>query len=203
MQIFNFENGINEKHIGCSFKELHNNLNNEVPIAYIAGFFDGEGHVGILKHTKNNQYQLVVGFANTDLEILKRIQSLFNNGTLRSRGKRGEKWKIGYELYYNAKNALNVLEAIKSYLIVKKERAYIAIEFYKNFKYTTTGIPLSDKESKIREMYYLKMKELNKRGSDENDKDENDKNKEIFLNDEIEKINNSYKNLGQYTMENY
>jgi len=52
-------------------------LNNELPHAYIAGFFDGEGTIGVYKDKRNNNISLKSEIMNTNLEILKRIKSVF------------------------------------------------------------------------------------------------------------------------------
>ena len=199
VQIFELDNGVNEKHIGYSFSQLQQILNIEGINQYIAGFFDGEGYVRIGKNIgKYENYQLEMGLVNTDLDILKKIQSYFGCGKFNIiDNKRNKSHKVAYILRFHSWNALKVLKIIEPYLIIKKERTNIAIEFQRRFEDTGKGVSLSNKERQLRETYYYKMKALNKKGSDIDD------DIEIDLKNEINKINDSNKNTEQPTLFDY
>jgi hypothetical protein len=104
-------------------------------LAYAAGLFDGEGHIVIYKDTnrkkgKNPVYILICGVTNTDKRI---IDFFYNNWgacrQIRVRHKEHPKWKTCYEWTIQAKMAMNFLKDIYPYLIGKKEKAKLALDF--------------------------------------------------------------------------
>jgi intein/homing endonuclease len=140
-------------------------------LAYIAGFFDGEGSICITKWiNKRNkshswQYALYVSVVGTKREVID-----FFNKTLSPHRKVGEsKYRadfIAYRWGCAGRNALSFLKLIQPYLKLKKPQAKLGIEFQEKKmtdKYDRRGILLTEKDVKWREEYLLKMKELNKR----------------------------------------
>lgn len=182
---------------GFTFKDLQDMIEKnkrEGGYKYIGGFFDGEGAVMISKGGETI-YSLRIKFVNTNLDVLLRIQKMFNRGYILIHSKRSDKWKESYALHFDNVDARYVLEKIEPYLIIKKERAEIGIEFDKRIEHTYSRggarYKLSDEEIKIREAYYEKMKELNKRGPD--NEDDGEFNEKIDLDKELENINKLYK----------
>lgn len=100
-------------------------------LAYIAGFFDGEGSVGInLTKVHGQSYAMAVCISQVDPRPLLFISSFFG-GEVRisySKDYRLGKRKLFYWRLYS-KNAKRFLIAILPYLINKKNEAEIAIEF--------------------------------------------------------------------------
>jgi hypothetical protein len=111
--------------------------------AYMAGFFDGEGHISIARrgmiHTSRDHstpmrhvYALVAGAAQNKQAPLLLFYELFG-GTLRidTRAHKGRhskqviyEWNIGGNL-----QVPTLLKWLRPYLLVKLEQAAIAIEF--------------------------------------------------------------------------
>ena len=117
--------------------------------AYMAGFFDGEGHVSIAKRgmmrcsrsdsTKTKRvYGLVAGVSQNSVEVLKLFSNWFD-GTLRlDNRKRGGytprattiwEWNIGGNLQVPV-----FLMILRPYLIVKAAEVDVALEFARNYK---------------------------------------------------------------------
>lgn len=96
-------------------------------LAYLAGFFDGEGYVGIStdypKWAKGNSYlRLRVNITQKDKKILEMIKDIYG-GTLH-KGKDGvHKW------YVDGQKAISFLKDVLPFLILKKEQTKLAIEF--------------------------------------------------------------------------
>ena len=121
-------------------------------LAYIAGFFDGEGTVSIApnKTRKKVNYVLTVYIYQQDKAPLELIQKEFG----------GHFWKGRDRCWHlqlgNAK-AAHFLVSIYPFLIVKREEARIALEFRSTVD-STRRTPLTDEERGKRERLYLQLK---------------------------------------------
>lgn len=141
--------------------------------AYLAGIFDGEGSVFIRKsdRTKHkcNGFTYAMGVTvvcGTDINLIATIMSWFEKDDLEivEYGDKRPRNKTGYRFRLYANEALSFLQNVQPMLITKKERADLAIEFQKSKKYMPK---LTDEERQKQEEYFIKLKELNKRGIDE------------------------------------
>jgi len=72
--------------------------------------------------------------------------------------------KPTWDTHTTGDTAYNILKSLLPYLIVKKERADIGIEYYEKTHPSPRGRRLTKDELELREEYYQKMKILNKRG---------------------------------------
>lgn len=94
-------------------------------LQYIAGFFDGEGYVGI--HTlKEKYFHVRVIIVNTNLKILQMIQDQFG-GTIIQR-KRVRNNKPTYALSFSGSFAKIFLKSILPFLIEKRGQTIIALQ---------------------------------------------------------------------------
>lgn len=99
-------------------------MNND--LAYIAGFFDGEGYVGIYNYKaegthKNDRKRLQLGITNTNRDVLDWIKKRFNFGHIKEKSRSSPNWKICYEWTVRDRNAMKFLKMIYPYLRVKKK----------------------------------------------------------------------------------
>lgn len=101
-----------------------------LPLEYIAGFFDGEGNVGIYPKGTGGSYflrtQLTQGKSETSLGIMQELQGRFGGNISEqptTSGGRKYNWQI------NANAAADFLEAIAPHLVLKREQALFAIEW--------------------------------------------------------------------------
>ncbi len=118
-------------------------------IAYIAGFFDGEGCVRIKKSNQSgNSYYIWVAITNTNFSILEFVQEFF--GGKINRVKRG-KGKIIYHYLITSDEACDFLKTLLYFLKEKKEQAMLAIWFHEN-KVNLTANQKEDKYKKMREL---------------------------------------------------
>src|SRR5438445_10888900 len=90
---------------------------------WLAGFFDGEG--GITLHPRS--LTISVTLSNSDEFSLALVYKEFPQGKLTSRD-RNINWKTAYEIRWNGKQALPLLEAIKDRVVVKKTKMQLAIK---------------------------------------------------------------------------
>lgn len=146
---------------------------------YFAGFFDGEGCVGLYerlaKHCGNAltpNISIGLSIANTNVEVLKHIHRTIG-------GHRPEKGHVkptmngspGKKLFRwaaQSRESYHILKRVLPYLIVKREQALLAIEFHESILYFksqphpgTIGKPrLTDSEMERRRDYVRRMKLL-------------------------------------------
>ena len=99
-------------------------------IAYIAGFFDGEGCIRIKQASqRGNSYYVWVAITNSNRRILEEVVELFG-GTIRKAERTVN--KDVYHYLITASEAVDFLTTIMGFLREKKGQAEIAIEFHKN-----------------------------------------------------------------------
>ena len=99
-------------------------------IAYIAGFFDGEGCVRIKQANQGgNSYYLIAHITNTNPVILKKVQDLFGGNTrVQEKGRN----KPIYNWYITSSEANDFLKTLQPFLIEKKSQAELGIKFHEN-----------------------------------------------------------------------
>jgi hypothetical protein len=109
---------------------------NEFDLGYIVGIFEGEGFIafnyGFRKDKYQREYYTVhIGVVNTDLNLLEKFKSIIGYGNITKKAdvpncKSCWNWRVS-----NQKEALDFLDKVFPYLIVKKEKAKLIIEFLK------------------------------------------------------------------------
>lgn len=103
--------------------------------AYIAGFFDGEGHCSLSFHRANYElrghirYALSVGITNTNRDILAWMQRELRLGMISARSKEKAIHKVAYELSFPRHHTQKFLMAILPYLRMKKKQAELMLEY--------------------------------------------------------------------------
>lgn len=133
---------------------------NEIGLAYIAGFFDGDGCVTIIRH-KNKlssggyAYYLKVEIAQKIMLYLFEELLETYGGKIRQTKQPAHFWGILGD------KAVTFLQDILPYLRIKQREAKVGIEFQARIKHD--GRPLSDFEITEREKLYWKMRELKQR----------------------------------------
>jgi hypothetical protein len=104
----------------------------QIDCAYIAGFLDGEGTIGLRTgHTKDGHtpsFTLRVRISNTNKDVLLWIQLICGCGHIHTcKQEYGRKTK--YELAWSGKMAADILVLLYPYIKVKKLQAEIGIRF--------------------------------------------------------------------------
>lgn len=136
-------------------------------LAFIAGVFEGEGSISISSlggksWNKRTDYSLKVRISNTDRNLLDWIVDNYGGKIYKSTTVNN---KIVWAWSVHTQKAENFLNTMMPYLICKKERAKIALEFRRtkdNGHRNWYRIP--EAISKLREEIYLRLKQLNAKG---------------------------------------
>lgn len=140
-------------------------------LAWAAGFFDGEGCIGVQKARDGRRpnsrmnYLLNIQIGQNDRRPLDEFAHRFG----------GQAWvrpatgRQRESFYWRAtsKVAASVLRALVPYLLVKRQTAEMGLRFYDERPSLPRGrIPLPDGEMFRRELYYLWFRSANRRGVD-------------------------------------
>ena len=134
--------------------------------SYLAGFFDGEGSVSLIRVGKSKSFQVVVAITNTDLTILERIKEVFGGDIfkgkrIKSNHKERHVWRV------SSKAAYTFLLEIYPYSLMKQERIKLALKFQQriiNRNGLKDRVHLTEEEHLLRLDYNKKMTLLNKKG---------------------------------------
>lgn len=138
----------------------------ELEKAYIAGLFDGEGAVSILS---SNTFAARLEIANTNLEVLEYVHSLFG-GSITERLK-VERCKQSYVWYLTKRvDVLVFVEAILPHSRIKRERLLLLRDFLtiarngEGREGVAKGRHYTEDENLQRAIKVVQIKALNKRG---------------------------------------
>ena len=131
-------------------------------VAYLAGFFDGEGSIGI--YPKKNKrgymcYQYLLQISNTNRKVLELFQKRYGGSiTKRQRVERHKQlwnWQLG-----SAGKIRVALSELLPFLYVKKQEAQIMLEVVATIKRTCYGRPVPATMMQFRLECADKLKEL-------------------------------------------
>ena len=141
----------------------------ELELAYLAGFLDGEGYIGILRHThkaskRGYTYEPIVKVVNTDRRPIDRYRSRFGGYlSLRHFPGKNNKDAHGWDLK-NVKPVLAFLTTIRPYLWLKADQADAVIELCSSGYGMWGRKSVPDDECARREALYDRIRVLNHRG---------------------------------------
>lgn len=152
---------------------------------YMAGFFDGEGSIGIGKAKSRvgglngYRYRVTVSIVNTNLKVIELFKKHFaieymNTKTrfreLTKDGTRRKKTAYAIQVFHG--HAKRILEEMLPYLIIKKKQAEIAIAFQEHINQEKIKrdprnkrfFKVTEESIKVRLGYYDQIKLLNMKG---------------------------------------
>ena len=111
--------------------------------AYAAGFFDGEGWVGIaypkINKSEKRNHRLDVSVGQVDIRPLVWLVEKFGGRIQKNPKKCGLSQRLIYSWRINGPSAEAFLVAVRPYLIVKAEQADVALAFRKTIKRQQKG----------------------------------------------------------------
>lgn len=149
----------------------------DITLAYLAGFVDGEGSIaiGISRQRTSKggklkrRWYLRFSVHQLDPRPLRMLLGRFG-GSLRQHGykKMPEKRRL-YEWVASSDMAYRAIKELRPYLVVKDQEADLAIRFQETLvtRNLPRRAPLSEEEQAMRESLYLGLRALKKRLYDE------------------------------------
>jgi len=138
-------------------------MSNYIEIGYFAGFYDGEGYVGVSK-SKRDSYTLKVAISNTNFDMIKLYETKFG-GKIRLIKKEEEHYKVKYHWDITNNKALSFLKYIKPFTIVKRQQIDLAIEFQE--WHNQIKIIKTPEQKKKAEWYYNTLKDMKQETGEE------------------------------------
>ena len=99
-----------------------------ISIEYLAGFFDGEGYVGVAKHRSGN-YILQMSISNTELLLLQSIQAEYGGKIHLSPERRSQIRKPAYHIHWWGIGVKNMATLLLPYTKIKGSQLKLALEF--------------------------------------------------------------------------
>lgn len=128
-------------------------------LAYLAGYFDGEGTVTILKYPRG--YAIRVSLGNTYEPAVLAFQSRFGGGVVSHQSARKNTRRF-WEWQAHGENAYTFLITILPFLHEKAAQAEEAVEFYRLYGNHTfqRGIGRTAEEKADQEMRFLHVRSL-------------------------------------------
>lgn len=100
-------------------------MNND-ELAYIAGIFDGEGCINFTSQ-KGFAYPRVI-VANTDYRIIQHFSKCFGGAIVKLK-KTNDKWKDSWQWILTWSSAIDFLEQIHPWLIIKRQQAELVFAY--------------------------------------------------------------------------
>ena len=136
-----------------------------VDLAYMAGFFDGEGSVSL--YIKGKRYELQVCLSNTNEWVVRLFQFNFGGGVyLDKRNEKNPNHRDAWRWQLRAKKAVKFLNVLHPYLILKKPQSALATSFQARRKLGRTvppGLRVQDEADRILMRSYNKGVKANDR----------------------------------------
>lgn len=130
-------------------------------LAWCAGFFDGEGSIGIARRLGGRSHVLRVSMAQSVERPITLFRESFGGWAYSHEGKRTPNQRPYWFWYAEARAAAAMLRAIRPHLIVKADQSDIALEFYDSCpRWGNRSTPLTPAEIDRRESYRLRLVEL-------------------------------------------
>jgi hypothetical protein len=109
-------------------------MSDEAKIAYAAGFFDGEGHVRIQRHSSRGSYMLSVSVVQATPFPLELFVELFGGGVKRRVMQYRGRPKCLFTWQASSKAAECALLNMQPYIRAKSDEVALALEFRSTFR---------------------------------------------------------------------
>ena len=133
-------------------------------LSYLAGLFDGEGYVGIVKAGQRKDtsgiYSANLFFGNTSKYVVQLWQNTFG-GIIHTENPRNKRCKPFYRWEIRGTFALPILKELLPYTLIKRPQLEVAIHFLENVTPRSKGAKkLTEKDLALREADYILCRDL-------------------------------------------
>jgi hypothetical protein len=126
---------------------------------YIAGIIDGEGSLGIAKHSTRLTPYLEI--CNTKADFISWLRDKMGLGYITQYIPKKASYNNSYLFsLIRAEEIIQVLDAVEPYLVIKKKHAELLKEFCQLRTHRKKTEPYTEREHQI----YVELKNLNRRG---------------------------------------
>jgi len=129
---------------------------NDVRVAYLAGFFDGEGSISVNVNRKLVRWSLRLSCHQVNPAPLRLLADAFG-GSIRLTPRTGNQRPV-YEWVAGGRMAAETIRALRPYLTVKADEADVALEFHALMKADRSKLTPDEEEQ--REVLYQRLRDL-------------------------------------------
>jgi hypothetical protein len=132
--------------------------------AYLAGVLDSDGCISIAKQTKKGRtyHRLTVTITNTNRDLVDWLVTNFEGSCYMCNPNAPKHHKTAWRWIIRGHDARPILNQTLPYLMVKRKRAELALQFVKTIR--SRGESLTDKERKQRERLHAILRSMNTAG---------------------------------------
>lgn len=134
---------------------------------YLAGLFDGEGHVTVTRNRANKREYLTVGcgISNQNRSVLEKVKEQYG-GNVYCTNPATEIKKATYGWISRSTEMTRFLEAVLPHLQIKQRQAELGVEFQRgmpNNGHNRIGkyVPVTEEEAARRERIRVELRSLN------------------------------------------
>ena len=143
-------------------------LSTREQMIWLACAIDGEGHICIERANPSGKYRRprywpIVSVSNTNLDFLQKVRGIFDAPIYRTK-KEDATRKAQWHWQASSRRALLIIEQVRPFLTIKGPQADAIIEYMAGITKENTGKRITDEETARREMYYLRLRAMNKKG---------------------------------------
>ena len=135
----------------------------DIALAYMAGFFDGEGCVNFTQSGKHKTWIIRVMVRNTDFDIIKKIHETFGGRIQVTHQKNKPAWKTSYCWRVDGAQAIFFLRLIDPFVFIKKDQILIAM-FWDEIRNRLTGFRRDKEYRDTMDLLVKQMQWLNRKG---------------------------------------
>ncbi len=135
----------------------------DITLAYVSGFFDGEGCVNFTQSGQTKTWVIRVMVRNTDFEIIKRIQIAFGGRIQTTHHKNKPAWKTSYCWRIDGSPAVAFLRLIDPFVYIKKDQILTAI-FWDEIRNRLTSFRPDKEYRDLIDLLVKQMQWLNRKG---------------------------------------
>jgi len=140
--------------------------------AYLAGIIDGEGsiYMGVNRHPRATLgfcYEIHLEITNTDKKLIEWLMNKLGGRNVSWRPKRCDRSLCYYWAMAKLEDVYTVLKEVYPYLILKRERAEVAMNYIQK-RLQLMATPLQRDVSKFDVHVYEKLKYLNRKMRNQN-----------------------------------
>ena len=163
-------------------EDRYNTKSNKSNLPYLAAIIDGEGSIGIYQHFQR-WFEIRLYVENTSEELIDYLQDIYGGNKRGPRKHKKENHKDSFLWECSNREAIKLIKQIKQYLVIKQERAEVAIQAWKDtFRIDYSNISYPKYAIDKRERYYQLMRKLNMKGKQqEGDVEDNEEEIDITL----------------------
>jgi hypothetical protein len=137
----------------------------DLEAAWLAGFVDGEGHIGLKPAGIAGRLVPRLSVVNTHRATLEAIRRMTGAGFITPLTRASKAWKPAFQWEATNTAALGIVRALQPYLRVKRRQARVLMRYLSTYRFGLGGPAEMRRIHKRREAMRTELRRLNQRGA--------------------------------------